>query len=205
MVARHVRPARSVRVFRLTRDIDADELSADLEAETAKEDFDVVLADMCALVARSSPAADETTVAGEGRPAPPRSVGHALSATFRHHHSRRVAAGVPRAHAPTTATGRSAPRRCPIDSSVRETGSAPAGGPGRSSTRSHPLPRPRLAPTRLNRSSEPDDGPRCDGSVPRHDLTRWPGDWWSTVPTDETPCTAPRGRAASPAAWGFPA
>ncbi|WP_280511092.1 sigma-54-dependent Fis family transcriptional regulator [Nocardia farcinica] len=46
MVARHVRPARSVRVFRLSRDIDADELSADLEAETAKEDFDVVLADM---------------------------------------------------------------------------------------------------------------------------------------------------------------
>ncbi|BAD56894.1 hypothetical protein NFA_20480 [Nocardia farcinica IFM 10152] len=33
MVARHVRPARSVRVFRLTRDIDADDLSADLETE----------------------------------------------------------------------------------------------------------------------------------------------------------------------------
>ncbi|MBF4997406.1 siderophore-interacting protein [Nocardia sp. BSTN01] len=46
MVARHLRPDRTVRVLRTGRYLGAEDLIAALEAEVAKDDFDIVLADV---------------------------------------------------------------------------------------------------------------------------------------------------------------
>ncbi|MEV6338876.1 GAF domain-containing protein [Nocardia vinacea] len=46
MVAHHVRPDKTVRVLRIGRRLGADEMLAALEAEVAKDDFDIVLTDI---------------------------------------------------------------------------------------------------------------------------------------------------------------
>lgn len=49
MVAHHVRPDKTVRVLRIGRQVGADEILAALEAEVAKDEFDIVLTDIDAL------------------------------------------------------------------------------------------------------------------------------------------------------------